>query len=345
MRIAVAMATHQGARHLEQQLASLAAQTRLPDALHVHDDASTDATWSLLQTFERKAPFAVHLTRSERHAGVTASFEAAILAIGTDTDVIALCDQDDVWLPHKIERLASELDGPSRGSLAFSDAYLIDDRGRREPTRRWEAPGFDRRRQARVRADPFGQLVNHYLVSGCQLAFRTDHRDLLLPFPAELRVDEGLEVLHDTWITMVLSAVGEVAVVDEALLEYRVHADQAVGVPRATRLRSLAPAVLRWRLVGSRTRNDVHHRRGLVELLAVIEHRLEAGAPGRVPVTAIDDVRGARRHLQARNAVDRPRRARIGTVAAEVRAGRYRRFSFGLASAAADLVRRPQPPT
>jgi glycosyltransferase involved in cell wall biosynthesis len=342
------MATHQGEAHFAPQLASIAAQTRLPAALHVCDDASTDATVAILEDYGRHAPFPVHITRATHRAGVTASFERAIGDVDPGTDVIVLCDQDDVWLPTKLERIEQELTRAPGALMAFSDAHLIDADGHRLPGRLWELAGFHPARQRRVRADPFGQLANHYLVPGCLLAFRADQRERLLPFPSQLRVDgTDLEFLHDTWITLVLSAVGEVAVIDEPLIEHRVHAGQAVGLSRRSRVRAWAPAEVRWRAVGTRTRRDLHHLRRLTDLLRVIEQRIDEqriddARPGFAAGDPVADVRAAIAHLGVRSGIDRPRRDRIGTVVAELRTGRYQRFSFGVSSAAADLARRPE---
>ena len=100
-RFSVAMCTYNGARFVAEQLESVAAQTRPPSELVVCDDRSTDGTARLVEQFAARAPFPVRLFVNERNLGSTANFGRAVtLAEG---DLVALCDQDDVWRPEKLE--------------------------------------------------------------------------------------------------------------------------------------------------------------------------------------------------------------------------------------------------
>jgi len=105
--VSVALCTYNGAAYLGEQLDSIVAQSRPPDELVVCDDGSTDGTVGLLQAFVPEAPFPVRLYRNERNRGFAKNFERAIsLCTG---DFIALSDQDDVWKPEKLARLATAL--------------------------------------------------------------------------------------------------------------------------------------------------------------------------------------------------------------------------------------------
>ncbi|MBC7931137.1 MAG: glycosyltransferase, partial [Rubrivivax sp.] len=96
-RLSIAMCTYDGGRYLAEQLASIAAQTRAPDELVVCDDRSRDETTSIVRRFAETAPFPVRLYVNEQNLGSTRNFEKAIgLCEG---ELIALSDQDDVWLP------------------------------------------------------------------------------------------------------------------------------------------------------------------------------------------------------------------------------------------------------
>src|SRR4051812_33755133 len=123
--ISVALCTYNGAKYLPAQLASLVQQTHLPIELIVCDDSSTDATPQILKEFAAISPFSVRLQFNEANLGSTKNFEKAIgLCTGA---VIATCDQDDVWLPQKLERIAAVFDKEPDVGLAFSDAILVDD--------------------------------------------------------------------------------------------------------------------------------------------------------------------------------------------------------------------------
>ena len=122
--ISIAMCTYNGDRFLREQSESILNQTRLPDHLIVCDDGSTDTTRSLLEQFARKSPFPVELRFNSRNLGVTRNFEQALMACRSD--FIALCDQDDLWHPRKLERLTEVLEANPQAGFACSNAELID---------------------------------------------------------------------------------------------------------------------------------------------------------------------------------------------------------------------------
>lgn len=102
-KISIALATFNGARFLTEQLASLTQQNYLPFELVVTDDGSTDETLAILESFARVAPFNVMVHRNAQRLGYGMNFlKAASLCSG---EVIAFCDQDDFWLPMKLEKL------------------------------------------------------------------------------------------------------------------------------------------------------------------------------------------------------------------------------------------------
>src|ERR1700722_5203140 len=106
-RISVTMCTYNGGQYLEEQLESIAMQSRMPAELVVCDDQSTDDTLSIVKRFEANAPFAVNVVRNNQRLASTRNFDQAIgLARG---ELIALCGQDDRWVATKLERLSDVL--------------------------------------------------------------------------------------------------------------------------------------------------------------------------------------------------------------------------------------------
>lgn len=101
MSVAIALATHNGERFLPDQLESLLRQTRPPDQVVIADDLSTDGTLDLIERFQRSAPFRVEIVAGETRLGPFGNFRRA--ANVCKADLIAFCDQDDIWLPEKLE--------------------------------------------------------------------------------------------------------------------------------------------------------------------------------------------------------------------------------------------------
>src|SRR5271165_5482550 len=108
--ISVAMTTYNGERFLSEQLRSIAAQQRLPDELVVADDHSADRTWEIVTDFARTAPFPVRLHRNEPRLGWRGNFMSVLARC--ESDLIALCDQDDVWEPTKLAIAERGMDEP-----------------------------------------------------------------------------------------------------------------------------------------------------------------------------------------------------------------------------------------
>ena len=100
MMISVAMATFNGGRHLQAQLDSVRCQTLPPMELVVCDDGSSDDTVEILRRFAADAPFRVVVDAHGQRLGFTRNFLRAVGQCGGE--IVALCDQDDVWDERKL---------------------------------------------------------------------------------------------------------------------------------------------------------------------------------------------------------------------------------------------------
>lgn len=129
--VTVLMATRNGARYLGEQLDSLERQVHGNWRLMVSDDGSDDGTWALLEAFQaRIGAGRVTLGRGPQ-AGATANFMALIARTGPQDGNIALCDQDDVWLPEKLARAAAALAGAEGPALYACRSLIVDAAGAR----------------------------------------------------------------------------------------------------------------------------------------------------------------------------------------------------------------------
>jgi glycosyltransferase involved in cell wall biosynthesis len=124
--ISVAMATYNGAGFIREQLDSIASQILLPSELVVTDDGSTDETIAVIEAFASKAPFPIRVHRNAERLGYKANFmRCAGLCSG---DLIAFSDQDDIWLPQKLEVQCGHFDDP-RVLLSSHNVKLMDTDG------------------------------------------------------------------------------------------------------------------------------------------------------------------------------------------------------------------------
>jgi len=222
-RISVAMCTYNGGHYLEEQLESIALQSRLPYELIVCDDQSTDDTLAILKRFQAEATFPVKVVRNSQRLGSTRNFDQAMgLARG---ELIALCDQDDRWGPKKLERLSETLhDDPFLGGV-FSDANLIDGDGRQTGLRLFAKHKFTPAKQRNFVSCPTDTLLKHDVVTGATLMFRASIRRYSSPIPASW--------VHDGWLAWMIALHSRLSLFPEPLIDYRIHVGQQLGVSNA----------------------------------------------------------------------------------------------------------------
>ncbi len=220
MQISVAMCTYNGSRFLPEQLASIRAQTLLPFELVICDDGSTDTTPELVSEFARTVPFPVRFVRNERNLGSTKNFEKAIgLCKG---ELVALCDQDDTWMPRKLEVLSQTLEADPTSVGAFSDAELMDEDGAPEPGTLWSTVHFGPRERRQFERGQTFFLTRRPLVTGACFIFRASLAYVFTPIPAEH--------VHDGWMALCLSTRGQLRAVPDKLIRYRLHNTQQLGI-------------------------------------------------------------------------------------------------------------------
>ena len=217
--ISVCLACYNGGRFIGEQVRSILASPRVSELL-VSDDGSSDDTAQELAAIGDPR---MRLLRGPGR-GAVANFEFLLgQAAG---QLIFLSDQDDVWLPHKVEAMQRALE---RADLVVCDCSVVDGE------LRVIEPSFFRARGSRP-----GFLRNLWRNSflGCCMAFRRSLLEHVLPFPAGVP-------MHDWWIGLMASRKGRVLFLDEVLTLYRRH-----GANATYAVVSQAPLAqrLRWRL-------------------------------------------------------------------------------------------------
>ena len=322
LRISVVLATYNGARHLLEQLTSLADQTRLPDELVISDDGSTDDTVAIARDFAASAPFAVQVHQQPVNLGPDQHFGAA-LALATG-DVVFCCDQDDRWHPDKLRRMVGLFEQDDRLGLVLCDGRLVDDEMRPTGSTIWGRFGFDAAAQDEVEGgSAFAVFARRMPVYGCTMAVRRELSGSYLPVP------HG--VTFDSWIGQIASVLAPVGLVREPLIDYRQHAAQVTGFREGSRIRRLAA------MVGS---SDVAVVDADVVRLRAMAARLDA-LPASAARDAAKAVTEDRLRLAARRrAARRSLLLRVPLIAAGLVRGEYRRGAQGVRSAAIDLLSR-----
>jgi len=237
--ISIGLCTFNGERYLREQLDSIERQTLLPYELVACDDGSTDNTMSILHDFARRAQFPVRVIQNEQRRGVSGNFAKAVSECRGD--YYAPCDQDDIWLPERLETFSSLLSKHPYG-LVFSDAFLIDDSSCPLNRTVWQSFGVGRREVQRIASgEALELLVTRTLVTGATMILSRELLNIGFPVPENL----PYPIIQDGWLVLLASARQEIAAINRPMMFYRRHAGQQGGLPK-TAASSLANRVGRF---------------------------------------------------------------------------------------------------
>jgi hypothetical protein len=322
-QISIAMCTYNGGPYLSGQLVSFLRQTQLPSELVACDDGSTDNTLQILEQFSKEAPFPVRVYRNQQSLGPTKNFGKAISLCGGD--FIYLSDQDDVWMPQKVNTLMQTLKNNPGAGYVFSDASIVDEMLRPMGYTMWHSIKFTpgQRRQFK-QGKQVDVLLKHNVVTGAAMAFRAKLKSIILPVPDE--------IVHDEWIALLASSVGMHGVmIEEPLIKYRQHSQQLLGGQKVSFVEQAKEAALnRGQFFDSRLRQEE------VKYGQVLDRLVFTGQLNKHVQQLLD---AKIRHLRARQSIHKhPHYARLFGVSRECLTSRYHRFSFGCKSAARDLL-------
>lgn len=220
--VSVAMCTYNGAAFLPGQLDSILAQHQQPHEIIICDDGSADNTLDVLEYYREKYPDIIKLFSNEQRLGLVKNFEKAInLCSG---DIIFLCDQDDIWFPHKTEAVVAIFNRyPDINAVSHNLQICLADK---EPTNLtiWDTTGFLHYLRSRYAAKNYLSHTVFFgnIVTGCALCIRKPAR----PVSFEPDIEH---VIHDYQLGIHYLLKDSIYFHDECLGLYRQHAGQQVG--------------------------------------------------------------------------------------------------------------------
>jgi glycosyltransferase involved in cell wall biosynthesis len=205
--ISIVMATYNGEKYLREQVESLLTQSYPSLEFIFVDDASTDSSLAILQEYARQDE-RIHLIANPVNQGLLATFETGIRA--AKGEMIALSDQDDVWMPEKISLLAGAI---GAHSLIYADSALTDAAG--SVTGKFSDRNY--------LCDYPSAL--HYTFGtkamGHAMLFKREIIAIALPFPDY--------VGHDYILGFAAAALNGVVYFSQTLVNYRQHSTNTMG--------------------------------------------------------------------------------------------------------------------
>lgn len=208
--ISVCIASYNGEKYIKEQLSTILSQLDNEDEIVISDDGSTDRTMEIIASFQdsririlnhKPALVRKHYNVLNR---VSRNFENALL--NCRGDIIFLSDQDDVWLPNKVERCLMSL---KENDFVISSYKKIDSNG--------NFLGLPSTIDKRLQMGFWGHLL-YGPTFGCAMAMNRRFLDFALPFP-------NYFPMHDRWLGMLALIMGEFCYIRDELFLYRKHGE------------------------------------------------------------------------------------------------------------------------
>ena len=209
--VTVILATYNGERFLPEQLRSLERQTRRPDRIVLRDDGSSDCSVEVVRHWANAAELPLQIITGQR-LGPAQSFLQALKA-AEPADVFMFADQDDVWLPLKIERALGFIHwGPGAPPTLYASRLAVVNEQLRliKLTRRPTELSFH-------------SAVCESVLTGCTMAFNSVFREKIVhALPQHV-------AMHDWWLYLLATAAATLIFDDTPTVLYRQHTNNTIG--------------------------------------------------------------------------------------------------------------------
>lgn len=231
---------------LRKQIDSIRGQTHTNWQCLLSDDCSNPEKFAACKELIANDP-RFQLLRSEINLGSANNFEMGLSYAyqNIQSEFIALCDQDDIWEPFKLQVLLEQMLHSPQCILVHSDLSLIDANDQLVAPSCWAKECRD------LSEINFLSLVNRNVVTGCSMMFRksllkTALPMVKLPFPPPYH--------HDVWLALHALCVGQIFSCKQTLVRYRQHANNVVGASvQKFALSNWISKILNWQNLQQKT--------------------------------------------------------------------------------------------
>lgn len=217
-KVQVLLSAYNGEQYISEQIQSILNQTHAAVSILIRDDGSTDKTIQLLDQWVTTHPDKIKLIKGT-NVGVVSSFFELLRAADAEADYYCFCDQDDVWLDHKVEHAIARLDSSiytEVPAMVFTSTYLTDDELNRKGA--WPKP--------HAKEPSFFNALYENIAIGATITMNRSARNLFINSQS---VDSQKVLMHDWWFYLLVSAFGTVIYDNKPSMLYRQHNNNVVG--------------------------------------------------------------------------------------------------------------------
>lgn len=223
--IEILLSTYNGEKYIKYQIESILNQSCTNFSIIIRDDGSNDKTIEILEYYELMHKDKIKIVRDNLgNLGPGRSFME--LLNHSKGEYIMFCDQDDIWLPNKIEltfKKMKELEmiyGKETPILVFTDLKVVEDSLNIISHSFWNYQKIDPNLSKKWK-----MLLAFNVVTGCTLMINRRAKDVVLPYKLP-------EMIHDHWVGVNISKHGVIDYIPIPTVLYRQHRDNVIGAHR-----------------------------------------------------------------------------------------------------------------
>lgn len=217
MTVAILLSTYNGERYLAEMLDSILAQTVQDWRLLIRDDGSSDGTHEIIRRYQARDERIRWINpESQENLGVIRSFWTLLQT--EKAEYYAFSDQDDVWLPQKLQIQLDAIGAldPSRGALVYTDLSVVDQE------LQVIAPSMIKAQSDHANTTLLAELTENTVTGGVTLINQTLARMWTGKEEHEL-------LMHDWYLGLLAASQGQLAYVDLVTQLYRQHDQNVLG--------------------------------------------------------------------------------------------------------------------
>lgn len=221
MKVDILMGTYNGEKYLSNQIESLLNQSYKNWKLIIRDDGSTDNTIKIILKYIEKYPNKITIIQDNKK-GLGPKDNFLELLKYSNEDYIMFCDQDDIWLPHKIKvSLEKIMDiEENKPALVHSDLKVVDENLNIISKSFWKYANIDYKIQNTNR------LIVQNNVTGCTVIINRKLKNLVVG------KFFNRSIMHDWVIAIVASLFGKIEYIEDQTILYRQHGSNKIGAKK-----------------------------------------------------------------------------------------------------------------